>query len=153
MVRSSLVAVAVIDRQQSGIGSILVNVSQDSAKLSPFLLAALVAAACGAGVEKTEHVSLHATRSCLAAEGFRVVGGHVNQEASNGTRAVGELVISGAFIAFYPSTAVADRAAPHVAHNVARLKGSMVRRGNATVAIVGSPLTGALRGKLLNCLQ
>jgi hypothetical protein len=66
---------------------------------------------------------------------------------------VGELVIPGAFIAFYPSTTIADRAASRVAQNVARLRGSMVRRGNATVAIVGSPLTAALRRKLLGCVQ
>jgi hypothetical protein len=66
---------------------------------------------------------------------------------------MGELVIPGAFIAFYPSTTIADRAAPRVAQNVSRLRGSMVRRGNATVAIVGSPLTAALRRKLLDCLH
>jgi hypothetical protein len=128
-------------------------VSQEHAKLSPVLLAALVTAACGAGVGKTEHLSLPVARSCLAAAGFRVVGGHLNKEASNGTGAVGELVIPGAFIAFYPPTTIADRAASRVAQNVARLRGSMVRRGNATVAIVGSPLTAALRRKLLGCVQ
>jgi hypothetical protein len=85
--------------------------------------------------------------------GFRVAGGPVNKEASNGTGAVGELVIPGAFIAFYPSTAIADHAASRVAHTVARLRGSMVRRGNATVAIVGTPLTAAQRRKLLDCLR
>jgi hypothetical protein len=128
-----------------------VDVSEEPAKFAPVLLAALVAAACGAGVGKTEDVSLPATRSCLAAARFRVVGGHVNKEASNGTGAVGELVIPGAFIAFYSSTTIADRAAARVAQNVARLRGSMVRRGSATVAIVGSPLGAALRRKLLGC--
>lgn len=66
---------------------------------------------------------------------------------------MGELVIPGAFIAFYPSRMIADRAASRVGHNVPLLGGSMVRRGNATVAIVGKPLTAAQHRKLLDCLQ
>lgn len=81
------------------------------------------------------------------------MGGPVNRQASNGTGAVGELVIPGAFIAFYPSTATADRAAHRVAQNVAGLRGSMVRRGNTTVAVVGTPLTAAQRRHMLECLR
>ncbi len=66
---------------------------------------------------------------------------------------MGELVIPGAFIAFYPSTTIADRAASRVAQNIARIRGSLVRRANATVAIVGSPLTAAPRRKLLDCVH
>lgn len=98
-------------------------------------------------------MSLPATRTCLVAAGFRIVGGPLSQEASNGTGAVGELIVPGAFIAFYPSTRIADRSAPHVAQNVARLRGSMARRGNATVAIVGTRLTALQRRKLLACLS
>jgi hypothetical protein len=129
---------------------ILVDVSSASTRLLPVLLAALVAAGCGAGGAHAKHVSLSSTRSCLAAAGFRVFGGHVNQ-FSRGT--VGELIIAGALIAVYPSATIADRAAPRVAQGVARLRGSMVRRGNATVAIIGSPLTAARRHKLLDCLR
>jgi len=117
------------------------------------LLVATVLAACSSNEEQSKHVSLSATRPCLVAAGFRVVGGPVSKEASNGTGAVGELVIPGAFGALYPSTRIADHAAPRVARNVVRLRGSMARRGNATVAFVGTLLSPPQRRHVLGCLR
>jgi hypothetical protein len=82
---------------------------------------------------------------------LRVVGGAVDKQESNGTGAVAELVVTGAFIAFYPSEPVADRALPAIEKNATRLHGSVVHRGNATIVFVGAPLTDRTRRTIVNC--
>jgi hypothetical protein len=92
-----------------------------------------------------------AARRCLSAAGLRVVGGAVDKQESNGTGAVAELVVNSAFIAFYPSKAVADHALPAIEKNAIRLRGSVVHRGNATIIFVGTPVTTHRRKTIVNC--
>lgn len=103
----------------------------------------------------TPALQLEATRICLRSAGFHVVGGPVGRTARGDSAAVGELVTSGSFIAFYPSAAVAARAAPAITRNQTRLRigGSLVQRGNITILFVGTSLPEPTRGRIISCAQ
>jgi hypothetical protein len=89
-----------------------------------------------------------AAAACLGAAGYRVVDGSPNPQ----TGASAQLLTSGAYIAFYQSSAVAARAEPAIAKAAKALKGFAVREGSATVDFVGSPLTAAARQKIVSCV-
>jgi hypothetical protein len=91
-------------------------------------------------------------RACLTAGGEPVVGGLVLQAPSPGDPSppAGELDTSGALIAFYVSTARAQRSEPSVLRNVKRIGGEVEREGTETVAWVAKP-SSALRSLVSRC--
>jgi hypothetical protein len=110
-------------------------------------------AGCGAGRAAAPATATpSAARRCLSRAGFYVVGGVLPREASNGTGAVAELDVNGAFIVFYPSAAVELRALTAIQKNVRRLHGTVVHHGGVTIAFVGgTPLSDSTRRAIDNC--
>jgi len=76
----------------------------------------------------TASPSLSRARACLSAAGFHVLGGAAPHADPGGP--TGELIVSGTFIAYYASEAVAARAEPDLLKRAASLHGYVMRHGN-----------------------
>ncbi|MDQ6730886.1 MAG: hypothetical protein M3022_11450 [Actinomycetota bacterium] len=92
-------------------------------------------------------------RACLTGHHLRVVGGAVNADSRGQSGATGELIVKSAFIAFYPSAAVAARHAGALRTNATRLHGSISRHGNVTVLYVQPALASDELEHILRCLK
>jgi hypothetical protein len=107
-------------------------------------------AACGGGGSaQLPTATPAAATACLRAAGRPVVSGSPNPK----TAAIAQLLTSGAYIAFYSSSALAAKAEPAIARTARALRGSTVQEGSATVDFAGSPLTAAGRKRILACVS
>lgn len=113
---------------------------------------AVIASGCGGGAKTTPKLASGSATECLTSAGFRVSGGPVPRSARGDSGVIRELVVEGAFIAYYPSVAVATHAAERLARNARRLRGSLVRRGRVAVLFAGERISPPQRRLLLDCV-
>jgi hypothetical protein len=78
-------------------------------------------------------------RACLTSGGLAVKGGPVPPEGHSPGGPEGELIVGGAFIAFYADPRIAKRAEPEVLRNARGFGGEVVRRGAVTILWIGPP--------------
>jgi hypothetical protein len=88
-------------------------------------------------------------RACLAAKGLHALGG-AELPPGGSSSPDGELIVSGAFIAFYTDAAKARRLEPSVVRNAGRGGWQVERRGDVTVLWIRPPST-ARRQALETC--
>jgi hypothetical protein len=103
-----------------------------AAALLPLLLLG-----CGGGDAKPP--SIGAVKTCLHDKGLRVIGGP-GAPAPDDTNAPdrGELITTGAFIAFYSSEQVAERLSKGVKANAAGKSLTVDRRGAVTIVYIST---------------
>jgi hypothetical protein len=124
------------------------------------LLAAALALPAGCGADEPEDrpsPSVTAVKRCLEKAGLTVEGGAFGSARPDDEDApdVGELVVPGAFLAFYSTEALADRLAPGIRKNAERLDGDLRRHGKITVLFVsteGFATTGDQRVRIEGCV-
>jgi hypothetical protein len=103
----------------------------------------------GCGGDDTKPRSIGAVKTCLRDEGLRVIGGP-SAPAPDDTNAPdrGELITTGAFIAFYSSEQVAERLSKGVKANAAGKRLTVDRKGAVTVLYIDT----RSRGQIEACL-
>ena len=100
--------------------------------------------ACGQSEEPT---AIGEVQKCLEDEGMEVLAARPEPDDADAPDR-GELVTTGAFVAFYSSSDHAEELAPEVRKNAGQARGEVVRYGDVTVLY----LPGAKRDKIENCL-
>lgn len=90
-----------------------------------------------------------AERTCLTRKGLSVTGGPVFPQQGPNTPD-GELITTGALIAFYTDGHNAQRLEPGIKQNARRFGGQVVPHGAVTVLWIHSPASGA-RNALSGC--
>ncbi len=85
---------------------------------------------------------IEVARACLTARGLRVLGGSVSpgQSVPRGPR--GELIIPGAFLAFYSDTAQASAGAVGIAANARRIGAKVQQHASLVILWIRPPAAG-----------